>query len=279
MTGGAPDLSATNWFRVYHFKSGSVTTRIDAIEIVDPNAGERYPLTVFSGTGDGNFYAGIETSIQADPAPEGMVFDAWVIEAGEPEIANILLASTTLVMPAGEVIVSASYKSAVKHALTVYGGTGSGEYDPGETVMIFANAGPEGYLFEEWIIKQGNPEIGDVNAPLTNLTMPSEDVEVSARYVDPNLSAKDPLAEATLRIYPNPSHAYLTVEFMSQTASEVDICLFCMRGVELARLIQGAPVMNGTFSVDLKVSEFNAGMYLLRIQTDQWITYGKIVVW
>jgi hypothetical protein len=33
-TGGAPDLSAINWFRLYNHKSGTVTSRIDAIQIV-----------------------------------------------------------------------------------------------------------------------------------------------------------------------------------------------------------------------------------------------------
>ena len=32
---GNPDLSAINWFRLYRFKNGAVTTRIDAIELLD----------------------------------------------------------------------------------------------------------------------------------------------------------------------------------------------------------------------------------------------------
>lgn len=34
---GNPDLSAINWFRLYRFKSGSVTTRIDAIQLLGDN--------------------------------------------------------------------------------------------------------------------------------------------------------------------------------------------------------------------------------------------------
>jgi hypothetical protein len=33
-TGGTPNLSAINWFRIYHAKTGSVTTKLDRIEIV-----------------------------------------------------------------------------------------------------------------------------------------------------------------------------------------------------------------------------------------------------
>ena len=36
---GNPDLDTINWFRIYRFKSGTVTTMIDAIEILDPGAG------------------------------------------------------------------------------------------------------------------------------------------------------------------------------------------------------------------------------------------------
>jgi uncharacterized protein YjdB len=36
ITGGTPDLSAINWFRIYRTKTASVTTKIDQIIIVDP---------------------------------------------------------------------------------------------------------------------------------------------------------------------------------------------------------------------------------------------------
>jgi len=35
---GNPDLSAINWFRIYRFKSGSVTTRLDAIQLIGENS-------------------------------------------------------------------------------------------------------------------------------------------------------------------------------------------------------------------------------------------------
>ncbi|MBB6126713.1 SGNH/GDSL hydrolase family protein [Mucilaginibacter lappiensis] len=33
-TGGMPDLNAINWFRIYHTKTGSITTKIDALQIL-----------------------------------------------------------------------------------------------------------------------------------------------------------------------------------------------------------------------------------------------------
>lgn len=34
---GTPDINAIDWFRLYNFKSASVTTRLDAIQLIDPN--------------------------------------------------------------------------------------------------------------------------------------------------------------------------------------------------------------------------------------------------
>ena len=34
VTGGTPNLNAINWFRIYHSKNGSVTTKVDAIQIL-----------------------------------------------------------------------------------------------------------------------------------------------------------------------------------------------------------------------------------------------------
>jgi hypothetical protein len=34
LTGGTPNLNAINWFRIYHAKTGSITTRVDAVQIL-----------------------------------------------------------------------------------------------------------------------------------------------------------------------------------------------------------------------------------------------------
>lgn len=38
---GKPDLNAINWFRIYRFKSGEVTTRIDGIQVLDPGSNNK----------------------------------------------------------------------------------------------------------------------------------------------------------------------------------------------------------------------------------------------
>jgi hypothetical protein len=107
---GNPNIYAINWFRYYNSKSGSITSRIDAIEIIDPNAGEKYILTVNNGSGAGAFYSNTVISITADEAPEAYVFDTWEIISGSPAISNLTAANTTLTMSAGEAEITAKYK-------------------------------------------------------------------------------------------------------------------------------------------------------------------------
>ncbi|MDA3824123.1 MAG: T9SS type A sorting domain-containing protein [Bacteroidales bacterium] len=109
---GEVDLNAINWFRYYNFKSGNVTSRIDAIEIIDPDAGEKYTLVVNNGSGTGAFYSNSELTITADAAPAGQEFDEWVIISGNPTIADINAATTTLTMPIDGAEITATYKEA-----------------------------------------------------------------------------------------------------------------------------------------------------------------------
>ncbi len=51
---GSPNLEAINWFRIYNFKEGAVTTRIDGIQIVDPSSG--YVVSEFSDLDDGSLF-------------------------------------------------------------------------------------------------------------------------------------------------------------------------------------------------------------------------------
>lgn len=108
---GTPNLNAVTWFRIYNKKSGSITTRLDAIEIIDPNAGERYSLVVDNGIGDGNYYSGSIISISAGTAPAGKVFDKWTVNSGTPTIENEASSATLLTMSANDVVISATYKA------------------------------------------------------------------------------------------------------------------------------------------------------------------------
>jgi len=110
---GSPDLTAINWFRIYHKKIGEVTTRLDGIQLIDPNVGPVYNLLVNNGSGSGTYIEAEELTITANPVYDSRVFDLWVIESGSPVIADSSASSTTLIMGAGPSIVSATYKETV----------------------------------------------------------------------------------------------------------------------------------------------------------------------
>lgn len=268
VTDGEPDLAAINWFRIYHFKSGAVRTRIDAISIVDPNAGARYPLTVYGGSGDGNFFMGVEVEIVADPAAEGMVFDSWVIESGSPEISNLKLSPATLTMPGEDVVVRATYKEIQTYSLTVIGGGGSGSYLPGTSINIIANENPEGFVFEQWLIESGSPLIAKMDAVLTTLTMTAEDAVVKAIYTDPTVSIRESsVNEGSVRIYPVPASTELIVELNLKSHSVTNIAIFDLRGRKVGREIPGLELSEGYNQLTIPLSEIEAGTYLIKIST------------
>jgi len=72
--------------------------------------GNTYGLTVTNGTGSNNYAAGTTVNITANAAPSGKAFDKWTINSGNPTIANVSNATTTLTMPANAAQITATYK-------------------------------------------------------------------------------------------------------------------------------------------------------------------------
>jgi hypothetical protein len=70
-----------------------------------------------------------------------------------------------------------------KYTLLVKGGTGSGNYMAGETVIIKANPAPAGHAFYKWTGTGG--KIADLNSPSTTFTMTAADATVTATYTSP----------------------------------------------------------------------------------------------
>ncbi|MCL2151333.1 MAG: InlB B-repeat-containing protein, partial [Coriobacteriia bacterium] len=67
------------------------------------------------------------------------------------------------------------------YTLTVEGGSGSGSYVEGVTVAISAAAAPAGKVFDRWIGADA-ALFDDVLSASTNLTMPAQDITISATY-------------------------------------------------------------------------------------------------
>jgi len=140
-----------------------------------------YTLTVNSGSGGGVYTEGTVVDIDADPAPSGKVFDAWIGDTAG--IADAGSADTTLTMPASDAEITATYQSiGGQYTLTVNSGSGDGDYDASEVVDISADAAASGELFDKWTGDVSG--IADINDPTTTIVMPESDVEITASYTE-----------------------------------------------------------------------------------------------
>lgn len=70
----------------------------------------KYPLTVEYGSGSGRYAAGTQTTITAQPAPDGQEFDRWITSNGGT-FGDASSPSTTFRMPDHAVTVTALYRS------------------------------------------------------------------------------------------------------------------------------------------------------------------------
>ena len=85
--------------------------------------GTPHTLNVNGGSGSGSYYSGSVVSIVANAAPEGLVFDQWTGDVAT--VTNVNSASTTLVMPAASISLSATYKEAPPVLLAINCGGGA----------------------------------------------------------------------------------------------------------------------------------------------------------
>ena len=151
----------------------------------------QYALTVVNGSGSGSYTAGSSISIAAAAAPDGKTFDQW--NGDKATIANVFQASTTMTMPSTAATVTAVYKDTpptpTKKTLTMVDGvivnadrstSPSGQFDPGTTVSVQANAPPEGKVFNAWT----GAAVAAWGSASTTLPMPNADATLTATYRD-----------------------------------------------------------------------------------------------
>jgi hypothetical protein len=130
-----------------------------------------YALTVTGGTGGGLYIEGAPVTITAT-LPVGMEFDRWT--GATQYVAGVTFSPTTVTMPAANIAVAATYKTAY-YAFTVINGTGSGSYTNGQRVAIAATI-PKGLTFVNW-------NDGNTNASRT-VTTPPAPVTYTANIID-----------------------------------------------------------------------------------------------
>ena len=146
-----------------------------------------YYLNIYNGSGE--YIIGTEVTIKADSAPSGMVFDKWT--GYTATVTNINLPETSITMADLNLFIQATYrdKPAGTYSLCVENGTGSGDYQAGDIVMITANTAPIGSVFERWIGQVGN--LLFIDDPISFLFMPTADVSLSALYKEVDVTLVD----------------------------------------------------------------------------------------
>ena len=170
------DLNGTAFYDACGICSGGNTGREPS---EDPGNCAVHRLEVFAGNGsvtvpapsDGELHNHGRIMRITAVADSGYVFTGWSLDASGTN--NPL----TIVMNVDKEII-ANFVPTYK--LTVNSGSGSGEYQEGAKVEIEADDPPAGHVFGEWT---GHIEhVDDVASSSTTLTMPAEDITVTAVY-------------------------------------------------------------------------------------------------
>lgn len=85
----------------------------------------KYTLTVVYGSGSGQYPAGTKVIIEAIDAPQGKVFDKWVVTGATATVYSTTSKATTVTTAAGDTAITATYKDASSTTPTNTGGNGS----------------------------------------------------------------------------------------------------------------------------------------------------------
>ncbi len=102
-----------------------------------------YAVTVVNGSGSGSYAVGSTVTITANTPAEGMVFQKWTTESNGVTLASVSLSTTTFVMPANAVTVTANYVAGngATAATTGTGNGGSTTGNNGNTVVDITKPG------------------------------------------------------------------------------------------------------------------------------------------
>ncbi|GAB4427018.1 MAG: hypothetical protein OHK0039_45170 [Bacteroidia bacterium] len=169
-----------------------------------------YLLAVSGGSGSGRYVGGTEVVLVAGPAPHKQQFACW---AGDTAYLTDPCRDTTLlIMPYQNTLLEATYEDLPFYPLEVVNGSGSGDYQPGDTVAIVADAPPAGQQFAAW--ESDTATLHQATKASTWLVMPAAAARVEATYapiptfalvVEQGEGSGDYLPGTTVAILPFPA--------------------------------------------------------------------------
>ncbi|MCH2215580.1 MAG: T9SS type A sorting domain-containing protein [Flavobacteriales bacterium] len=81
--------------------------------------------------------------------------------------------------------------------------------------------------------------------------------------------------EEIISVYPNPTSDLATISFIAESSNRITLSLIDLQGKVLEQRVIAGSV--GTQNVDIVLSEFPAGLYLIGISSEQTTSYAKVV--
>ncbi len=118
---------------------------------------------------------GESVSLVSDAVPAGYQFDRWEVTYGAASFASATSASTTMKVIDCDVELKGTITN--KYTLTVQSGSGSGSYENGTSVEIYASP-KAGYEFASWKIISGSGTFGDANSRRTTFTTTTQNTVI-----------------------------------------------------------------------------------------------------
>ena len=181
-------VEAEGWSNGTNASGYTTTTKYIEFTVA---AGENYGIAVENGSASVDATpvttvgGGITVTITADAPAEGKAFKEWIVVSGENVfLVDATAATTTFVMPAGDVKLQAVYRN-TPHDITVTDGTADLTFaGSGETITITANEAPDGKYFAGWECISGGVTFADATAKTTTFVMTGEEVTVKVIWAD-----------------------------------------------------------------------------------------------
>ena len=122
-------------------------------------------------------------TVTAEPTnAAGDKFQTWTVEAGEMNTKSVDMTepSMTFSMPKNDLTLKANYISE-RFELTVNGGSGSGSYAPGETIVLTPDQAQAGMQFSYWMVQADAAPVFETSEELSYV-MPECDVIITAVF-------------------------------------------------------------------------------------------------
>lgn len=140
-----------------------------------------YSVVVNSGSGSGEYAEGDTVTIVANAAPTGYTWDKWTVVSGGVTLADATASTTSFVMPANAVEVTATYVQALPEPDLLYYDSDSditNETVMGQNAGTWSVDGPEAYDY--FYVAYSQPNVTPTNASLYS----SSNFKVDSWFID-----------------------------------------------------------------------------------------------